>query len=116
MNIKFISKIGSFGTILLFLCIGCNNDYSKNPDCMLGYWKSLYGKPDLTIDKDSLEYYVIVHHKVMNGKECSIRYPLVFCDNSSYIKAQSRILLVYSKKNKTLFLSPGGEYYSSQPK
>lgn len=113
---KSISVILTWGVSLFFLCVGCNNDYSRNPDRMLGYWKSSHGKPALTIDKDSLEYYVIVHHKTANKKECSLRYPLVSWNNSTYIKAQTQILLVYSKKNKTLFLSPGGEYYRSESK
>ena len=116
MNMKLMSQIASLGTILLFLCIGCHNDYSKNPNCMLGNWKSLHGKPDLTINKDSLGYYVVVHHKIINGGECPLRYHLVYCDNSSYIKAQNRIFLIYSKKNKTLHLSPGGEYCRLQIK
>lgn len=110
---KLISGIVSLGTFLLFLCTGCNNDCSRNPSLMLGHWKSLDGKPDLTIDKDCLEYYVVVHHQLADERECPLRYPLVHWDNSTYIKAQSRIFLIYSKINKTLFLSPGGEYYLS---
>lgn len=113
---KSISVILTWGVSLFFLCVGCNNDYSRNPDLMLGHWINSHGKPDLTIDKDSLEYYVVVHHKTANKKECSLRYPLVNKDNSTYLKAQSQVLMIYSKKNKTLFLSPGGEYYRSKPK
>lgn len=114
MRMKLISQLVGSGIILLFLCVGCNNDCSRNPALMLGRWKSLEGKPDLTIGKDSTEYHAVVYHTANDGKECALRYPLVYQDNSTYIKAQSRIILIYSKKNKTLFLSPGGEYCRSQ--
>lgn len=110
-----LSRIISFGAFLLLLCMGCE-EYSINPEVMLGHWKSLQRKPDLTIGRDSAEYYAIIHHKLADGKECPVRYPLVTCGNSTYIKANSRILLVFSKVDTTLFLSPGGKYCLSGSK
>ncbi|WP_455664927.1 DUF3876 domain-containing protein [Phocaeicola sp.] len=109
MKMPTLSRIIAFGFILLPLCTGCN-DYSINPEAMLGNWKSSQKRPDLTIGKDSSEYYVIVHHLMADGKECPIRYRIVYCGKSTYIKAESRIIMVYSKKDSTLFLSPGGKY------
>lgn len=115
MKMQVLSRIVSSGALLLLLCTGCN-DCSIDPEIMLGHWKSSREKPDLTIGKDSLEYYAIVHHRIKDGKECPIRYPLVYRGNVTYIEADSRIMLVYSKKDKTLFLSPGGEYSLSLSK
>lgn len=115
MKMQTLSRIISSGTFLLFLFTGCN-DCSINPEWMLGHWKSVQEKPGLTIGKDSLEYYAIVHHHTENGKECPIRYPLVYSGTSTYIKADNRIILVYSPKEKTLFLSPGGKYNLSSSK
>lgn len=105
-----INRIFISGTFLLLLCTGCNDDYSRNPENMLGGWTSLQGRSNVTISKDKLEYFAIVHHRITGGKECPVRYPIVYSDNSTYIKAGLRIIMVYSKKDQTLFLSPGGEY------
>lgn len=114
-KIQTFSRIISFGVLLLLLCMGCN-EYSVNPEVMLGHWKSVRKMPELTIGRDSVEYYAIIHHKIADGKECPVRYPLVSCGNSTYIKAASRIILVYSKEDHTLFLSPGGKYCLSVSK
>lgn len=115
MKMQTLNRIIGSGTFLLLLFTGCN-DCSINPELMLGHWKSIQEMPDLTIGKDSLEYYAIVHHSVEDGKECPVRYPLVCSGHSTYIKAGSRIILVYSKKERTLFLSPGGQYTLSVSK
>lgn len=115
MKMQTLSRIIGFGTFLLLLFTGCD-DCSINPELMLGHWRSVQKMPDLTIGKDSLEYYAIIHHHIEDGKECPIRYPLVYNANSTYIKADCRIILVYSKKEETLFLSPGGGYILSVSK
>lgn len=115
IRMKTLCWIINLGAFLLPLCTGCSK-YSINPEVMLGHWKSLQKKPDLTIGKDSVEYYAIVHHQIADGKECPIRYPLVYCGSSTCIKAGIRIVLVYSKGDRTLFLSPGGTYCRSASK
>lgn len=115
IRMKTLCWIINLGSFSLLLSTGCS-EYSINPDVMLGHWKSLQKKPDLTIGKDSAEYYAIVHHQITDGKECPIRYPLVHCGSFTYIKAGIRIVLVYSKEDNTLFLSPGGTYCLSVSK
>lgn len=113
IKVHTVIRMVGCGALGLFLCTGCFDDYSRNPEVMLGHWKSLQEGPNVTIKRDSLEYYAIVYHRVAEGRECPVRYPLVYSHNSTYIKAECRIVLVYSKKMKTLFLSPGGIYYLS---
>lgn len=110
MNLLAFSRIIVSG--VFWLCVGtsCSNDCSRNPQTMLGRWKSLQGRADITINKDSGNYYAIVHHRITGGKLCPVRYPVVYTATATYIQAEGRILLTYSTKNKTLFLSPGGKY------
>lgn len=99
-----------------FFCMGCSNQDSHNPELMLGRWKSSFGRADLAIVKDSLGYYAIVYHRLPNDKLCPVRYPIKHSHNSVYIQAEGRVLLTFSIQNKTLFLSPGGEYTPLIPK
>lgn len=99
-----------------FFCMSCSYQDSNNPELMLGHWKSSLGRADLSIVKDSLEYYVVVYHRLFDDKICPVRYPIKHSHNSAYIQAEGRVLLTYSVRNKTLFLSPGGEYAPLIPK
>ncbi len=110
MNVLAFSRVIVSGAFWLYMATSCSNDCSRNPQTMLGHWKSLQGRPDVTIARDSANYYAIVHHRITNGKQCPVRYPVVCTATNTYIQAASRILLTYSTKNKILFLSPGGKY------
>lgn len=109
MNITVFNRVIISGVFALLLCSGCGSS-SRDPEVMLGHWKSLRDKPDITIMKDSLHYYAIVYHRLSKGEVCPVRYPLIYDAFSTYIQAEGRILMTYSNKNKTLFLSPGGKY------
>lgn len=90
-----------------FFCIGCNAP-QEIPE---GYWQSTQDRPALTLKKDSAgNYRAIFHHRTANGHICPIAYPVVHTTAGMYIQAEGRILIYYSSKDNTIFLSPGGPY------
>ncbi|RHJ91315.1 DUF3876 domain-containing protein [Parabacteroides bouchesdurhonensis] len=75
-----------------------------------GKWKSMQGRPSITILSTDSGYVAIVHHILANGKECAVAYPVRQTRYGNYIHAEGRIFISYRNKDKTLFLSPGGTY------
>lgn len=97
----------------LFLFAECN----ISQDIPTGCWQSSQGKPSVTLKKDSAgNFQAIIHHHTANGHICPVVYPLVKDITGMYIQAEGRILVSYSPKDSTLFLSPGGVFRLKQEK
>lgn len=97
--------------LYIFTLSGCVEKKPVDFPCIEGYWKSVQDRPSLRIGQDEDGYYAIVYHHTAHRHICPIRYPLIYQPYGIYLQAERRILVSYSKRDSSLFLSPGGKYY-----
>ncbi|WP_455628053.1 DUF3876 domain-containing protein [Parabacteroides chinchillae] len=108
-------------SILLSYCFLFLYDCKKQTDTssidyICGNWISIQGRPRISILSTDSGYIAIVHHITVNREKYPIIYPILQTQYGTYIQAEGRIFISYSKKDSTLFLSPGGTYIREEYK
>lgn len=97
--------------LLAILFGGCQKKIVEIPKELCGRWSSKLHRSDITLGKDSLGTFAIVHHQTYDGRICPIRYAVQFKSSSiGIIQAEGHITFYYDENTKSLFLSPGGDY------